>query len=343
MFNKLFLAGLAALITQTVLANENFVTQSTTPYPPACMSTGDSDNLTPSDTRRVYASDIIKFSAWQDSDVTANVEVEIYRRGCSDPDRSVLFFSAQKIDSAEGFYLPRLFAKIGEDLYPLRLVNEPNSFEQNQNGFVEGTGFNEYILDGVAASAIESTANIITPDQYNAAFTLVIRDALDDNIEYEVGIDAFSGLLKPRKFPMNGRLSGVWVVEGARDQGFVIAFNEFVDSNGVRGQMFLSWYTYNTDGSTLWLVANTFHDIPEDSVDLNMELVENGEFLTSKQAERTPVGNATLTAENCNELTFEYNLDGLGLGSGTITLVRAFSVETAGFACRDQAARIDAL
>ncbi len=235
-----------------------------------------------------------------------------------------------------------MFARIGEDRYPLRLAKEPNSFEQDLGGQLEGSGSQVFIMDGVAESDIATTENIFTAGQYNSDITLIIEDGFDGT-EFEVAVQAYTDFQKPRKFPLNGRLSGNWVVEGVPDQGFVISFNEFVDGNGARNQMFLSWYTYNTDGSNLWLVADTFHDTAEDSVDLNIQLVTSGEFMANVQADRSDVGSATLTAENCNEMTLEYNLESLGLGSGTVTLVRIFSVEMAGFACRDQQSRIDAL
>ena len=41
-------------------------------------------------------------------------------------------------------------------------------------------------------------------------------------------------------------------------------------------------------------------------------------------AQRSIVGNATLTAESCNELTLIFNREGLGLGADTVTLNRIF-------------------
>jgi len=48
-------------------------------------------------------------------------------------------------------------------------------------------------------------------------------------------------------------------------------------------------------------------------------------------AQRSIVGNATLTAESCNELTLTFNLEGLSLGSDMVTLNKIFSMETAGY------------
>jgi hypothetical protein len=343
MFRNYFIAGLALLFSQSIFGIENYITHSTTPYPPACVSTADlADVFTPSSTRAVYASDFISLTASPDTGAKVNVEMEIYRRGCVDENRSVMFMSANAITTGS-VYIPRLFAEIGGTRYPLRLVTEPNSFEQTMGGSLQPGGFAEYIMDGVAESAVAGTANIISPEQYNGAWTLIIQDGFDANQEFEVQIDAYTGFQKPLKFAFNGRMTGNWVSDGATDQGFLITFNEFINNDGVQNQMFLSWYTFDTDGSTLWLVADSFHDTGEDSIELSIQKVTNGVFMGSQEVNRTNVGTATLTAENCNEMTFTYDLASLGLGADTVTLKRIFSLETAGFACRDQAARIEAL
>jgi len=342
---KLLLTGLMLFFSQTALGIENFITQATTLYPPACVSTAPLELVfTPSDTRDIFLGQMGKYTSFPDTQNQQNVEVFVYRRGCKDPDRSVIFLSTNLIAGPNSaFFLPRVFAKIGATRYSLRLVNEPNSFEQEQGGTIKGVGLREYILDGVAESKIASAENIISIAQYNGAFTLIIQDGFDPSLELEVPIDAYTGFQKPRKFPLNGRLSGNWVVQDVPDQGFVIAFNEVINASGVQNQVFLSWYTYNTDGSTLWLTAGAFNDLAADSVTLQLELVSNGTFLGSTIADRSVVGSATLTAISCNEMTLTYNLDNLGLGSGTVTLTRIFSVEIAGYACRDQTARLDAL
>lgn len=344
MFKKYYPAVLAVLFSANAFAIENFVTQATTLYPPACLSTAGPDEVfTPSQTRIAFLDQVVKFTAFPETKNDASIDMQIVRRGCKDPDRSVILVSTSLITGGDAFFLPRFFAEIEGTRYPLRLANEPNSFEQNYGGALQSTGREDFVLDGVAESRTASTANIISVAQYNGAFKLIMQDGFDESIEFELAIGAYSGLQKPRKFPMNGRMSGNWVSEGATDQGFLISFNEFIDGDGVRNMVFLSWYTFNTDGSTLWLVANNFHDIAADSVELNIQLVENGAFLGKKPVDRTDVGSATMTVESCNEITFEYDLASLGLGVGSITLTRIFSLEIAGYACRDQTARLDAL
>ncbi len=92
MFDRFLLASLLLIFSQLATAAENFITHETTPYPPACVSTADlEDVFTPSSSRIVYGSSIVQLTGWPDTNVKANVEMEVYRRGCSDTDRSVMF------------------------------------------------------------------------------------------------------------------------------------------------------------------------------------------------------------------------------------------------------------
>jgi len=54
------------------------------------------------------------------------------------------------------------------------------------------------------------------------------------------------------------------------------------------------------------------------------------------------VGNMTIKGNNCNDLTLQYNLEEIGLGTGSQHLNRLFSLETAGYVCRDLEARMEA-
>jgi len=252
MLNKLSLAGLMLFFSQTAVGIENFITHATTLYPPACVSTAPLGEVsTPSSTRIQFLNQLVDLTAYPNTNNKADVEVLVYRRGCKDPERGVMFISTSLVAGGEAFFLPRIFAKVEGTRYPLRLANEPNSFEQEQGGTIKGSGFREFIMDGVAESKIASTENIISIAQYNGSFTLIIQDGFDPSIEYELPVTAYTGFQKPVNFPLTGRLSGNWVVEGVPDQGFLISVNEFIDENGVQNFTFLSWYTYNSDGSLL--------------------------------------------------------------------------------------------
>ena len=126
------------------------------------------------------------------------------------------------------------------------------------------------------------------------------------------------------------------MVKDIPDQGFVIAFEELPDGGNF---VFLSWYTYDLVGNLLWLTAGDRYDVGDSSIDLPLELVTNGLFMGNIRADRKVISTATLKAISCNQLEFFYDLTVLGLGGGTIILQRLHSLETAGYACRDQKRR----
>jgi hypothetical protein len=99
----------------------------------------------------------------------------------------------------------------------------------------------------------------------------------------------------------------------------------------------------DTDNGLLWrFVWNDTTTFETDGASGDPR-VTDGEFMGSTPATRNPAGTVTVTANSCNDLTFEYDVDYPGLGSGTRQLVRPFSIETQGYACRDRQARQDAL
>jgi hypothetical protein len=95
-----------------------------------------------------------------------------------------------------------------------------------------------------------------------------------------------------------------------------------------------------TDGNLLWLTGA--FEIGDTQITIEIELVTNGEFLGTKVADREVVGSVSITANDCNDLSFNYELNDIGLGSGNERLERLFSLETAGYVCRDLDARIEA-
>ena len=83
-----------------------------------------------------------------------------------------------------------------------------------------------------------------------------------------------------------------------------------------------------------------FYALGDTQVQFNIELVTNGQFMGTKTADRAVVGSGTIVANNCNDLTFNYDLSQLGLGSNSVTLVRVLSLETQGYACSDLLTRL---
>ena len=188
--------------------------------------------------------------------------------------------------------------------------------------------------------------------QYNGAFTLKLD--WGEQTGYLVEIPPTETVLSTNpSIPLSGRLSGNWVVEGASDQGFLISISELVEGNAPFHEsvyshlqspllIFLSWYTFDAQGNKLWLTGAAEFATGESQVTIPIEEVSNGEFMGSKTADRSVVGNMTIKGNNCNDLTLQYNLEEIGLGTGSQHLNRLFSLETAGYVCRDLEARMEA-
>lgn len=336
-FLAIFLAALCA--SPMAQARDNFVTSQTTPFPPGCMSSNNAGISTPSGGRQVYNDSTITLSdIGGNSD--ANVGLLVFRRGCIESNRSVLFVTIENFTSNRQIAIPRVFIEVGGTRYPMRLVVEPNTFNTNSSGSIVELGTFAFIVDGAAENAINASTSILTPTQYDGAITLIIQDANQPSTEYNLPLPAWDAALVPIRYPLNGRLSGVWVSQGANKQGFVISFNELVTESEISQFAFFSWYTYAADGTPLWLSSSQGYNLNASSVELPLVLRTGGEFLGGGEPTETPAGSATLTAESCGELTLEYDLEQLGLGTGSETLVRSFNLETAGYACNDLETRL---
>lgn len=92
----------------------------------------------------------------------------------------------------------------------------------------------------------------------------------------------------------------------------------------------------------LWLTGTAQFDPGTHQVTIPIDELDQGEFRSNKPAQRRTIGQVTLTANSCNDITLEYDFSMLGLGSGTKRLQRLFSLEIAGYDCRDYAAWVEA-
>jgi hypothetical protein len=152
------------------------------------------------------------------------------------------------------------------------------------------------------------------------------------------------------RLPLSGRHSGTWVIAGAADQGFQLAISEQVGERqdftpgapDLPLVIFLSHYTYDAHGDMLWLTGVAEFAPGTSEVTIPIVKVTNGQFRGAQPANRETAGTVTLTSNNCDDLTFDYDYSSLGLGSGSARMQRLFSLETAGYDCRDYDARVEA-
>ncbi len=340
----------------SIQAYENFIENPTAPYPAGCATIPDSQTFIYGDNvERVYDEELTLTDS-TDLSTELPVNVHVYRVACAEPNRSVIWIEFEIpafLNPDETFYLtPQMQAFVNGESIPMRLTGEPNTWGSatEPDGFAHVIGgYQEfsngaeltwiYVLDNLSLYSTFSDPDVfMSAAQYNDAFEL---DLSSLNSTWTIEIPStFDTLNANSRIPLSGRLSGNWVVNGVPDQGFVIAISEL--TNSLDPLMFLSWYTYDNDGKLLWLTGAAQFEIGDTRITIPIELVTNGQFLGTKTADREVVGSVIITANDCNDLSFHYELNDLNLGSGDETLQRLFSLETAGYVCRDLEARVEA-
>lgn len=336
---------LSTTVPATTRATENFYSNLTALYPPACATNYQISDQLPSKGADITAG-LIRLQEAVDKTQLHDVNMRVYRVGCAEPDRSILMFEMTVVDDMDGVNEAVLCPMFQADrfgaIHTLRGTAEPNSWVASDDSKLVAEGQTVTLfLDG--ASIYDSQydeSQVLSVEEYNGDWELKIMDPRDQT-GYRVDIPEYRNQHMLSELPLSGRLSGNWVVAGVPDQGFVIAFQEL--ANQVRPFVFLSWYTYDQDGSMLWLTGGESFDIGDSQVEIPLVYVTNGDFMGPGPADRSMQGNVILTAVNCNNIRLEYDLTAIGLGTGTRRLERIFSLETQGYACRDAQARIEAI
>jgi hypothetical protein len=345
-------------------AYSNFIENPYTPYPPGCLTIPDTQSELYGDNVARFYEGEIRLTSARNNSVEVPANLNLYRVACAEPNRSVVWVElivVTQMDPADMYKIPYGWAWTPSKLVEIAL-RPPNGAADNWGGW--GIDASWYVLKRDTASSTEGGVTrwwlVLTnapqnlyrgdydslqqsPTEYNENFEL------DLNWDYSYAIPSTASLFSEHPhIPLSGRLSGNWVVEGASDQGLVIAISEPVPDT-VPGPedladssllMFLSWYTYDANGNKLWLTGSSQFVMGDTEVTIPIEKVTHGQFMGSETADREVVGNVTITGNNCNDLSFQYDLSDIGLGSGTEHLERLFSLETAGYVCRDLEARM---
>ena len=361
----LVLAIAALCCNESVQAYSNFLSNPDSPYPPGCAA--DPYRLLESENAKKFYEGNLSLVDARTPIEAREAKVAAYRVQCADLDRSqILLTFTDILDPTYPYTLfqaPLVRAVVeGEADHWMNLVREPNTWEvgiepwdyAQSFGGVDGgwVSYNEeipFVLEGGKAPGENpwSTPSFSAGD-YNGNFELVLTGA--DNAETVIDVPSGASLFDSATLmPLSGRLSGNWVVDGVADQGFLISVSELVGnsipdyvSQTAYGPllMFLSWYAYDANGDLLWLTGAARFEQGATQVTVPIELVTHGQFLGTKPADREVVGSVTITGNNCSDLGFEYELNDIGLGSGTKHLQRLFALEIAGNVCRDMEARI---
>jgi len=335
-------------------------------YPPSCIDGTlrhldlNGENIAMFFSERVWLEVAHKIESNDPYDNLGEVQLDMYRVGCSEPNRSVIVaeftLPPEWVDPRKSqLLLPWLGGNTGFDPYPLVWKAEANAWGGNPGqlrftsmAFGDFTGgwsdprrFSwRYVLDVPPPGGIGGRD--AAPQYYNGDFAVLFHRSTGEHF-FTISIPATEAVLgTAARLPLNGRLSGNWVEKGALDQGFLISINSMPRSGSLPGStegpqlvMFLSWFTFDAQGDLLWLTgAATF--LPDSSEALvPIEAVRNGTFLGGSAAQRSFVGSARLSVLNCNRIELEYQLNDLGLGSDIIQLQRLFALEIADYPCRD--------
>jgi len=325
-----------------------------TPYPPGCATLPDLQAALYGDNRAKVFDGRVSLHTASLPREARDVNLAVYRVACAESNRSIIwleFSIPEGVDPSTVYETPYIYAQLAQDPnygFSAFLMREPNTWGIGIESFTQTFGNPGGINNHETRwTFVLDTRTTWLSSQYNASLKLNLYGAGNPVI---IDVPATEDVLSAAPgIPLNGRLSGNWVMEGIPDQGLLISVSEQVDDQrgseapeplDFRLLMFLSWYTYNADGDLLWLTGAAEFALGATEVTVPIELVTHGQFFGSKTADREVVGSVTITGNNCNDLGFEYDLADIGLGSGTQNLQRLFSLETAGYVCRDLEARI---
>jgi hypothetical protein len=362
---------LLALVCSTTRANPNFVSNPWLPYPPSCVRAMGAAALDAPDSGavRFHVSQIELFDAQSGDRVP--VTLAAYRSPCAEPGRSLIWleFRLAKpyITLEVELGLPVFVAESRKDWrYVMNLVTEPGGWgarghverertylTSEPNGyyaqFVDGDEERRWVflLDNGPEYLGEVPVSGLTPTEYNGSFTLWLRFPPYDYLSIEVPAtsELLAGATAP--LPLSGRHAGIWVVEGAANQGVQLSISEQVGKRASAApgvpdlplSAFFSLYTFEDSGRPLWLVGNTEFAPGTSEVRVTVLRFSDGGFRSAVPGVPEVVGSITLRSRSCNDLGFEYDFSVLGLGAGSRRLQRLYSLETAGYDCRDYEAR----
>jgi hypothetical protein len=361
---------LSLLLSAPLAADSNFFGNPYLPYPPSCVqevAAGLSATPTVQGVR-FHESSIDLYDIRSGDRIP--VQLAAYRSPCSEPDRSLIWLEFRLIGDFAGrtVELERAYAVAEPQeyhTYVMNLVAEPNGWgawgyvDREHTLLVSEPNAPEdifdqaelerrwlFLLDNGPDRSVDTPGwRSLSAADYNGAFRLHLTHL---SIDVPATADLLSQSTAP--LPLSGRHSGTWVIEGAADQGFQLSISEQVGRRtdyaaGIPELplvIFFSQYTFDAETRPLWLVGDAKFEPGATRVTIPVFRVSDGQFRGGKPAVRERIGQVTLTSRNCNDVGFRYDYSGIGLGSGSRRLQRLYSLETAGYDCRDYEARVSA-
>jgi hypothetical protein len=325
MQSKTLLGLLLVCLCQAALAAPYYTGVPYAPYPPGCITLPlrqldlYGDNTAQVFSGEVWLDHVHKVQSTDPFKYRGPVDMKVYRIGCSEPDRSLILveFRLKPGWEANPTYLLPTVGGDGTAMHiiPFELKAEANAWGQSivqdsltMHAFGDYTGGWDdphrftwrYVLD-IGPMGRFWDVGYLT-EYYNGAFPLVFF-ADDGSTLLEIQVPATRELLDPSPaLPLNGRLSGTWVEKGAVDQGLLLSFSNPVppagsvrlDPENSDLSVFLSWYTFDTQGNLLWLSGAARFPQGATEVSIPIERVTRGQFLGGQAAVREVVGSVRL-------------------------------------------------
>ncbi len=370
-----------ALGTSGAWGNSNFVTNPYLPYPPSCVRMPTNTTTAATELGAVLVHETVIQLPDLNTYEQVEFVLRAYRSPCHEAGRSLVWLeyslSADQAQKDIRVRLPDATA-LHDGLFSFLVhASEPNSWGvraltdgellvsrphgsnasfEHHDYFKQGRSW-WFLMDVESPILLGWEFHPIPVEAYNGRFNLRLYSYSNQLLQFDVPAAAELNFPQQPAFPLTGRLSGSWVIENARDQGLMLAISSlvkqpepnysgfvepYIDYPAREMVLFYSHYTFDAQGQMLWLTGSTTFSPGSHQVTLPVIEVSEGEFRGNQPAQRRTIGQVTLTANNCNDIRMDYDFSDLGLGTGSKRLQRLFSLETAGYDCRDYTARVEA-
>lgn len=188
----------------------------------------------------------------------------------------------------------------------IRVADDPNTFFSAI-----------YAGSPLYASDVFILENYYSPSlaqfNYNQAFTLTVNNLIttDPHGIVTFTMPQYGPPANPVPLPISGYMSSAWYDPAHSGEGMMIQV--FEDGNTTTRTFFAAWYTYNTDGTPVWLSAQL--DFPIISAGQYVNALTNvptyyvtgGAFAGGPKATANNWGTMSFSFPDCNTLSFSFN------------------------------------
>ncbi len=304
-------------------------------YPPSCLESPMALGLYANDPYALQTT--LRLSgdplggATEETSFTEVDTVTVFRVVCSDGKSATLM----EIDRPSGVaaypypVFPGVFVTLSDNSqFPLRLVNDPNTFLASSVAYNPLTASDVFVLENYYGGDIQF--------DYNKAFTLSVDNLLQGSAHDVASFNL--GTYLPSSYPeasqplkMNGYMSGGWYDVAHSGEGIQLEIGEYATYPA--RFMVVAWYTYDELGFPYWLFGSSGFNAGDRSVDVSLSYATGGGFGGNFGANVTQNtwGTIHISFPNCSTMAFNYaSVNGLPSsvpqGSGSKTWTRAIGL-----------------